>query len=158
MKSHVFIGIYLLTALVVLCVIPVIVFFSGIENSILRTLFYVGASGGIGGVVYSIRGFYQNLGRESFKANWIWWYIFRPLISIVIGIFLYFLVVGGLLSISNTPDVNYSKGVMLYCALAFLAGFSFTRFANKLNSLSDVLFSKKDKNDSNVHSTNISHE
>lgn len=158
MKSHVFIGIYLLTALIVLCVIPVIVFFSKIENDILRTLFYVGSSGGIGGAIFSIRGFYQNLGGETFKASWIWWYIFRPLISIVIGIFLYFLLVGGLLSISNTPDVTYSKGVMLYCALAFLAGFSFTRFADKLDSLSEVMFSKKDKSDKIDHSKKTSYE
>ena len=64
MKSHVFIGIYLLTALVVLCLIPVIVFFSEIKNSILRTLFYVGASGGIGGVVYS-KDFYHIIKKIS---------------------------------------------------------------------------------------------
>ena len=64
MKSHVFFGIYLLTALVILCVIPVIVFFSEIENIILRTLFYVGASGGIGGAVYS-KDFYHIIKKIS---------------------------------------------------------------------------------------------
>ena len=53
MESHVFIAIYLLIVLVILCLIPMIVFFSKIENNTLRTLFYVDASGGIGGVVYS---------------------------------------------------------------------------------------------------------
>ena len=53
MESHVFIAIYLLIVLVILCLIPMIVFFSKIENNILRTLFYFGTFGGIGGVVYS---------------------------------------------------------------------------------------------------------
>jgi len=144
MKGHVFIGIYLLLMLVVLCGLPVIVYFSKIESEVMRTLFYVGASGGIGGTLYSIRGFYQNLGGETFKSNWIWWYIFRPLISITVGVFAYFLIVGGLLSISNNAEVTFSKGIMFYCALAFLAGFSFTRFAGKLDSISDTIFKKKD--------------
>ncbi|MCK9400911.1 MAG: hypothetical protein M0Q51_13095 [Bacteroidales bacterium] len=71
MKSHVLIGIYLLITLVVLCLVPVIVFYSKLENNIVRTVFYVGASGGIGGSLYSIRGFYQNLGGETFKVSWI---------------------------------------------------------------------------------------
>jgi hypothetical protein len=50
-----------------------------------------------------------------------------------------------LMSISASPDVSYNKGVMFYCALAFLAGFSFTRFADKIEALSDTVFSKKDK-------------
>jgi hypothetical protein len=142
-KNQVFVGIYLLLSLVVLCVIPVIVFYMKMENNIVRTLVFVGASGGIGGAVYSIRGFYHNLGGKTFEGNWIWWYIFRPLISAVTGVFLYFLIVGGLLSISASTEVSFGKGVMFYCALAFLAGFSFTRFADKIDALSDTIFAKK---------------
>jgi hypothetical protein len=144
-KGKVFVGIYLLLALIVLCLIPVIAYFMKLENGIVRTLVYVGASGGIGGCVYSIRGFYHNLAGKTFEGNWVWWYVFRPLVSVVTGVFLYFLIVGGLMSISASPDVSYNKGVMFYCALAFLAGFSFTRFADKIEALSDTVFSKKDK-------------
>lgn len=144
MKSvKIFIGIYLLISLVVLCVIPVLVFLMKVEDSILRTLVYVGTSGGIGGVVYSIRAFYQNLADNSFDGKWVWWYVFRPMISVVAGVFLYFLIVGGLMSISASNEVSFSKGIMFYCALAFLSGFSFTRFADKLNELSDTFLSKK---------------
>lgn len=142
-KNKVFVGVYLLVSLVVLCAVPVVVYFMKVENNIIRTLVFVGASGGIGGVVYSIRGFYHNLAGNSFDGKWIWWYVFRPLISMVTGVFLYFLIVGGLMSISASPEVSFSKGVMFYCALAFLAGFSFTRFADKLDELSDTFFSKK---------------
>ncbi|MEZ5082474.1 MAG: hypothetical protein R2750_03345 [Bacteroidales bacterium] len=143
MKNYNWLGIYLLFVLVILCAFPVIVFFLHINNELIRSLCYIGASGGIGGTIYSIRGFYRNLGGGTFKPNWVWWYIFRPLMSIVVGVFAYFLIVGGLLSISNNSEVIFSKGIMFYCALAFLAGFSFTRFADRLDTISDTIFSKK---------------
>lgn len=152
MKSKVYLGIYLLISLLFLCTVPVIVFYSSIHNEIIRILFYIGASGGIGGSIYSIRGFYQNIGGQTFKTNWIWWYIFRPIISVVSGVFAYFLIVGGLMSINNNPDVTFSKGVMFYCALAFLAGYSFTKFLEKVESISDNIFSKNDK--LNIDNTN----
>lgn len=154
-KNQVFVGIYLLLSLIVLCAVPVIVYFMKMENNIVRTLVYVGASGGIGGAMYSMRGFYHNLGRGTFKGNWVWWYVFRPIISVVVGVFLYFLVVGGMLSISATSEVSFGKGVMFYCALAFLAGFSFNRFADKLDALSDTIFSKKDKKEPPENNDNI---
>lgn len=137
------IGIYLLLSLLILAVIPVIVFFAPIEREIIRILFYVGASGGIGGTLYCIRGFYQNLGENNFQLNWAWWYVFRPVISVIVGVFMYFLVVGGLMSISNSPDVNLKKGVLFYSALSFLSGYSFTRFADKIDDITKTILSKK---------------
>lgn len=144
MKSHVFIGIYLLIALLVFSALPVWAYFSGMQDALLRAIIYVGASGGIGGTIYSIRAFYQNIGGQTFKVNWIWWYIFRPVISVVAGVFGYFLIVGGLMSISNTPDVTFSKGLMFYSTVAFLAGYSFTRFMERVEGIADNIFSKKE--------------
>ncbi len=136
-------GIYLLSFLLVLIIMPIIVYFSNFESSLIKSLIYIGSSGGIGGTIYCIRGFYQNLGENIFNFNWTWWYIFRPLISVVIGVFIYFFIIGGLLSLGSVSEVNYSKSVMFYCAISFLAGFSFTQFADKLEELSSTLFSKK---------------
>jgi len=137
------IGLYLIFFLLVLIIMPLITYFSNFEDSLIKSLIYIGSSGGIGGTIYCIRGFYQNLGENNFKFNWTWWYIFRPLISVVIGVFVYFLLLGGLLSLGSVSEVNYSKNVMFYCALSFLAGFSFTQFADKLEELSSTLFLKK---------------
>lgn len=103
----------------------------------------ISLSGGIGGTIYTIRGFYQNLGKGIFDLRWTWWYIYRPIVSLVIGVFVYFLIVGGLLSIGGVSEVNYSKGLMFYAAIAFLAGFSFTQFTNKLEELTSTIFSGK---------------
>lgn len=139
----------MLVSLLLLCALPVMAFFSSINIEIIRTLIFVGASGGIGGTLYSIRGFYKNLGGNTFEVRWNWWYIFRPIISVVLGVFTYFLIVGGLMSISNTTDVTLSKGIMFYCGVSFLAGFSFTRFAERLDNISDILFAKKNQEQSN---------
>lgn len=137
------IGIYLTFFLLILIATPLIVYFSNFKDPLIKSLIYIGSSGGLGGTIYCIRGFYQNLGENNFKFNWTWWYIFRPLISVVIGVVVYFIIVGGLLSLGSVSEVNYSKSVMFYCAVSFLAGFSFTQFADKLEDLSSTLFSKK---------------
>ena len=137
------IGIYLLFFLLVLVIMSLITYFSNFDDSLIRSLVYIGSSGGIGGTIYCIRGFYQNLGKNNFKFNWTWWYIFRPVISVVVGVFVYFFIVGGLLSLGSISEINYSKSVMFYCAISFLAGFSFTQFADKLEELSSTLFTKK---------------
>lgn len=140
------IGIYLLLALLVLVITPAVTYFSNLDDSLIRALIYIGSSGGVGGTIYCIRGFYQHLGGDDFKHHWTWWYIFRPLISVVIGVFVYFFVVGGLISVGSVSEVDYSKSVMFYSAISFLAGFSFTQFADKLEELSSTLFSKKKEN------------
>ena len=146
MKNTNLIGVYLLIILLVLTTLPIWIYVSDpLEQKLLKVLVYIACSGGIGGTVYCIRGFYQNLGGSSFSGNWTWWYIFRPVMSAVIGVFLYFMIIGGLMSISNSPEVNYGKSVMFYCAVSFLAGFSFTRFADKIEGLSNTMFGSKPK-------------
>ena len=140
------IGLYLLLAIFLLVGLPIWVYVTDpFEKELLHILVYIACSGGIGGTIYCIRGFYKNLGGGGFETKWTWWYVFRPFISAIIGIFSYFMIIGGLMSISNSPDVNYSKSVMFYCAVSFLAGFSFTKFVEKIDLISDTMFSKQAK-------------
>ncbi len=139
-------GVYLLLILIIFVSIGIRIYLNQPQNKLLLSLVIIACSGGIGGTLYSIRGFYQNLGQGIFNFdNWVWWYIFRPVMSSAIGVFVYFLIVGGLLSIGNISEVNYSKGLMFYSAIAFLAGFSFTQFANKLEEIASTIFSKKEE-------------
>ncbi len=138
-------GIYLTVILLIFVFIGIETYLSQPENRLIFSLIIIACSGGIGGTIYSIRGFYQNLGDGIFDFNkWIWWYIFRPVMSAIIGVFVYFLIVGGLLSIGNVSEINYSKGLMFYSAVSFLAGFSFTQFVNKLEDIASTLFAKKE--------------
>jgi hypothetical protein len=139
-------GAYLIICLFTLVLISAFTYFSNISDSLIRSLVYIGCSGGIGGTIYCIRSFYKNLVGNKFNLIWTWWYIYRPFMSIVIGVFVYFLIIGGLLSLGSVSEVNYSKSVMFYCSVSFLAGFSFTQFANKLEELASTLFAKKENN------------
>jgi len=137
-------GVYLVAVLLSFVFIGIRAYLNQPENRLIFSLIIIACSGGIGGTVYSIRGFYQNLGDGIFDFDkWIWWYIFRPVMSAIIGVFVYFLIIGGLLSIGNISELNYSKGLMFYAALSFLAGFSFTQFANKLEEIASTIFAKK---------------
>lgn len=137
------IGIYLICFLLILVIFSMYTYFMKIGDPLIRALIYVGSSGGIGGTIYCIRGFYQAKASDEFDLKWTWWYFFRPFISIVVGVFVYFFIIGGLISIGSVSNVNYSKSVMFYCAISFLAGFSFTQFTDKLEELASTLFSKK---------------
>ena len=79
----------------------------------IRALIYISCSGGLGGIIYSIRGFYQNLVDDKYNFNWVWWFILRPIIM-VIGIFLYFLIVGGLMSLGAIQDVDFLRSIIFY--------------------------------------------
>ncbi len=158
------VGVYLLFCLVALVAIPIHTYSPGIIkipsflgkllpdidvktfSPLIKTLIYVSCAGGLGGTIYCIKGYYWYKRAKNFSLAWAWWYIFRPFISAVIGAVFYLLIIGGLLSISSSTDVNYSKSRIFYCAVTFLAGFSFGKATAKLADLSSTLFaSKEDK-------------
>ena len=67
---------------------------------------------------------------------------YYALISVIMGIFTYFFILGGLLVVS-AGSPGESANLMLYGSIAFLAGFSFSRFTDKLEEIATALFSKK---------------
>jgi len=142
------IGAYILIWTLLLIAIPIYVYQAEIINDpLLKSLIYISCAGGLGGVVYLVRSFIKHIFEQNFRTDVFWWYIFRPFTSMIIGAISYFLIVGGLLSLGSVSSVDYEKSVMFYCGVSFLAGFSFTQFADKLEELAKTLFSKpyKDK-------------
>jgi hypothetical protein len=139
-------GSYLLLVLLAFVFIIIKFYINQPEDKLVLSLIIIACSGGIGGTIYCIRGFYKNLARGDFHFDrWTWWYIFRPIMSAVIGVFAYLLIVGGLLTIGNFSEVDYSRGLTFYSAIAFLAGFAFTQFADKLNEIASTVFEKKEE-------------
>lgn len=135
------IGIYLLIFLVSLIVVPIQAYRSSTLDPVLRSLTFVGSAGGLGGTIYCIRGYYKARNGGRFNLNFSWWYIYRPFVSIVAGVFAYFLILGGLLTLT-VGDVSQAvtKGIPLYCVISFLAGFAFTEFADALTGLAASKF------------------
>lgn len=140
------IGVYLLIFLLLLIVIPIQAYRSLTLDPLLRSLVFVGSAGGLGGTIYCIRGYYKTRVSKPFDLNFTWWYIYRPFVSIVVGVFVYFLLVGGLLTISaDSVQLDLAKTTMFYCVLSFLGGFSFTEFANGITELAATTFAKLGK-------------
>lgn len=135
-------GVYLYVSLSVLVILAIFTYFK-VSNISIKSLIYFACSGGIGGTLYSIRGFYQHVGKRNFDLDWTWWYIFRPLISMVVGVFAYFLIVGGLLNFKFLSENTYQRGIMFYLAISFLAGFCFSQFADNLENIGAKIFTKK---------------
>jgi hypothetical protein len=122
-------------------------------SSIPTYLILLGCAGGIGGSLNSILGFTTHYKNGDFDPNYKWWYYFRPIIGIILGVFVFYFIVGGLMVISTTdqnPDYYMNifsfKSIMFYSALSFLVGYSSTNFLRKLEDLSNALFSEVKSN------------
>ena len=136
------IGIWLLILAIGLITLSYFVWFTSNPNiKQLRELINIGISGGLGGTVYCMRGFYQQLGKKEFDNIWFWWYIFRPVISIIVGTFSYFMISGGVLVLSTQADP--SKSFIFYSSISFIIGLTFSRFMDKVYQLAEVLFTPK---------------
>ena len=136
-----YLGYYLLASLFALIAIGAFVYFMHLHNVMLKTVLYVGVAGAMGGVFYGIRGFIYHNAEDDFQAKWKWWYIYQPVTGFVVGIFSYFLIVGGLLTLGAVSSADYTRGILLYCSIAFLAGFATKKFNEKLDELASTLFS-----------------
>ena len=101
-----YVGFYLIIALSVLIMIGSVAYLSHISSPLVRTVLYVGVSGGIGGVFYCIRGFIFHNVKNDFEAKWKWWYLYQPLTGFVFGILSYFLLVGGLLTLGSLAQAD----------------------------------------------------
>ena len=106
-----------------------------------RLYAYIFCAGGLGAVVYCIRGFYKHVSIGDYSPSYVYWYIFRPWIGTVLGMVSYLLIVGGLMVFeSGTPASGSLRGKALFLAIAFLAGFSSNEFIMKMNTVSKAIF------------------
>lgn len=138
--------IYLLSFTILLIVISFLAYsLKGIfEDELIRHLFYVGSAGGLGGIVYCMRGFYEHKIEGNFDPNYLSWYFFRPIISTITGIIVFFLFAAQLIDTNGYSNAT-PKNIMFSCSLAFLAGFGFTQFYGKIDDLANTLFQPSDK-------------
>ncbi len=127
-RAKLTVGIYLMIALFILIAVASATYFEHINDVLLKTVLYVGVAGGLGGVFYGINGFIYHIAEDDFDAKWEWWYLYHPITGFVLGVFAYFLIVGGLLTLGSVSQIDYTKGILLYCSISFIAGFSAKKF------------------------------
>ena len=116
-------------------------------DTLSQNIFYFACAGGIGSLAFNMYEYIYHLGEGDFNVDFYLWYLFRPFIGIVYGTFIFFLVAGGLMTLSgtNAPSIDHlldQKTVMFYIALSFLAGYAEEPVSLQLKAITEAIFKK----------------
>jgi len=102
--------------------------------------------GVLGGVTHCLRAFYlHHCVLKDWQADWAPWYFIRPVVSGVMGFISMLFIKAGLLAFSSTTDVQVENRIVLYLAVAFLAGYNVQNFLKKIEEVSESLLGVKKK-------------
>jgi hypothetical protein len=109
-------------------------------------------AGALGGCLYNFRGLTKHSQLGDFDARYSLSYYLRPLSAGVSGLMVFFLLLGGALTLNvgNQTQTDQSAwlslvGRMPYVALSLLAGYGSQEFVMKLKDLAETLFALKNK-------------
>ena len=143
---------YLIGCTIILMIIAILTHLNATSISELRRLIiYVACSGGLGGLASSLYDYSKQIKDNNFNPNNFWYYVCSPVLGIVYGIFFLFLAVGGLLTLANADPSHINttfgdtKTVMLYLAVAFLAGYAVDPFTLQLKAIAEGIFKEPEK-------------
>ncbi len=93
--------------------------------------------GGLGGVLYCLRGIYLNYCVLNQWSNvWLAWYIIRPIVSLVCGGVSFLFLKAGLLVLEAKKEVDASN--LGFFALAFIAGMNVDKFISKIEEIAQA--------------------
>lgn len=91
-------------------------------------------TGGVGGVIYCLRGLYVNTcAGAGWNGKWMLWYFTRPFVSLVCGGVAYLLLTAGLLVLESAPRAESNH--LGFYVLAFIAGLNVDKFLNKIEEV-----------------------
>lgn len=120
-------------------------------DNLTKLIIYIVCSGGLGGLAFGAYSYSKHFAIGDFDLKWFWWYIFKPGIGVIYGLFLFFLIAGGLMTLAGIDVTQISaslyttKAFMFYCALAFLVGYAQEPFTKQLNALAEAIFKELPK-------------
>jgi hypothetical protein len=98
--------------------------------------------GGIGGILYCLRGVYLNYSvKDQWSDKWLVWYFVRPLVSMICGGVSYIFLKAGLLVLEAQKETDASN--LGFYALSFIAGMNVDNFISKLEDLADATWGIK---------------
>lgn len=116
---------------------PTIRLLGGSIDNDARLILLVLCTGGLGSYVHATTSFVSYVGNRRLVFSWAWWYLLRPFIGMALALIFYFVLRGGLLATSATPDQISPFGV---AAVAGLVGMFSKQATDKLRELFDSLF------------------
>ena len=108
-------------------------------------------SGAFGGCLYNFRGIKKHLEDNDFVGRYTQSYLLRPISAAMCGVFVFFLVLSGVLVMSvGDADLHSKKvkSIMLYVAISMLAGYGSHEFLKKVKDIMKTVFalSEQEKN------------
>lgn len=98
--------------------------------------------GALGGCLYNFRGIAKHMENQDFLSHYELTYYLRPLSGALCGIFVFALVYGGVLTLTfgKSASVLDHRTIVLYIAIALLAGYGSHEFLRKIKDLNRALF------------------
>ena len=142
-----YIGYWTFSLLVILAAIAILTRLNviGWNDNLTRTVVYCACAGGVGGIAFSIYAYVDHLGKGDFDTDFFQWFIWRPFTGIIYGTMVFFLLAGGLMTLSGAPqdlETLTTKTVMFYLAVSFLAGYAEEAVSLQIKDIAQALFKK----------------
>jgi hypothetical protein len=108
-----------------------------------RLILLVMLVGAIGSYLHAASSFVDYLGNRAFVSSWVWWYLLRPFIGMLLALLFYFVFRGGFITAgvntSGEAATNYINPFGI-AALAGLVGMFSKVATDKLNEVFTTLF------------------
>lgn len=93
--------------------------------------------GGVGGVVYCLRGIYLSACvRKAWDDKWQPWYYIRPIVSHLCGAISFLFLRAGLILLESQPKVQSTD--LGFLALAFISGLNVDKFIAKIEDIAQA--------------------
>jgi hypothetical protein len=108
-------------------------------------------AGALGGSLYSLRGLVMHSSENDYHTKYDYWYLLTPLTGGISGVVVFFLLLGGALTLTvaapqgQTVQSISDLALAPYVAFALLAGFASRPFMLKMKDLADSLFALSKK-------------
>ncbi|CAN7726288.1 hypothetical protein LJR153_006114 [Paenibacillus sp. LjRoot153] len=113
----------------------------GIDFAIYHEYAIFGFAGSLGGALYGLRMFHEHY--QELTTQWIYWYLMRPVLCFGSAIITIILFESGimLLQVDDSMSARIS--------IAFLTGYGYGKFMEKLRDLTATFFNGKNTNGTN---------
>lgn len=108
-----------------------------------RLLLLVLLAGAIGSYVHAASSFVDYLGNRTFISSWVWWYLLRPFIGMMLALLFYFVFRGGFITAGVNQGGDAAASFINPFGIAALAGLvgMFSKVAaDKMNEVFTTLF------------------
>lgn len=103
-----------------------------------RIILMVMIAGGLGSFVHVSTSFGDYVGNEKFTVNWIWWYLLRPFIGMMLAAIFYLVIRGGFMTAG--ADTGTHLNPFGIAAMAGLVGMFSKQATDKLDEVFTTLF------------------